>query len=199
MVDTALMNDDEIHRIPPQLEAIEHDTRQVGFTMGSERKTGSLLRTLAAAKPAGRVLELGTGTGIATAWLLAGMDANSKLDSVDSDPAVLQIAKRHLAHDPRVTFHLIDGEQFLAQTATQYDLIFADAWAGKYSHLNKALSLLRVGGIYFIDDLLPQPTWPKDDAPNVAGLINDLESRQSFEVTKLEWASGLMIVVRTAT
>src|SRR5436309_6606213 len=31
------------------------------------------------------------GTGVGTAWLLAGMDANSRLTSVDSDPKVLEI------------------------------------------------------------------------------------------------------------
>jgi len=79
--------------MPPVLDAIERDTRQIGFTMGSELRTGSLLRTLAATKPGGRILELGTGTGIGTAWLLAGMDAHSKLDSVDRDPSVQEIAR----------------------------------------------------------------------------------------------------------
>jgi len=60
-------------------------------------------------KPAGRFLELGTGTGIATAWLLEGMDASSKLDSVDHDPAVQEIAKRNLGQDSRVTFHVVEG------------------------------------------------------------------------------------------
>jgi predicted O-methyltransferase YrrM len=123
-------NDTDITRIPLVLEAIERDTCQIGFTMGSERRTGALLRTFAASKPAGSILELGTGTGIGTAWLLAGMDANAKLDSVDSDLRVLEIAKRHLGHDRRVTFHLADGAQFLANARTPYDLIFADAWAG---------------------------------------------------------------------
>jgi predicted O-methyltransferase YrrM len=109
----------------------------------------------------------------------------------------LEIAKRHLGHDQRVTFHLMHGERFLSETHAQYDLIFADAWGGKFNHLEEALALLRVGGIYLIDDLLPQPTWPQDHAPNVAALIKDLQSRQNFAVTKMVWASGLMIVVRT--
>jgi predicted O-methyltransferase YrrM len=198
LLNTPEMNDSEIARVPPAVEAIEHDAQKIGFTMGSERRTGSFLRTLAAMKPAGRILELGTGTGMATAWLLAGMDASSKLDSVDRDPAVQEIAKRHLGYDNRVTFHLAEGAEFLANARTPYDLIFADSWAGKFDHLNEALALLRVGGIYLIDDLLPQPNWPEDHAPKVPALINDLESRDGFEVTRLDWASGLMIVVRKA-
>jgi predicted O-methyltransferase YrrM len=191
------MNDHDITLVPPILEVIRRDTRLAGFTMASEPKTGSLLRTLAAAKPGGNFLELGTGTGIGTAWLLSGMDDRSRLESVDNDPAVLGIARRHLEHDPRVTFHLMDGEAFLAEARGQFDLIYADTWCGKFTHLDLALSLLRVGGIYFIDDLLPQPNWPEGHAPKVKALIRELENRQGFAVTKFAWASGLMILVRT--
>ncbi len=166
--------------------------------MASERQTGSLLRTLAASKPGGRFLELGTGTGVGTAWLLAGMDAGSRLDSVESDSQVLVVAQRHLGHDQRVTFHLTDGATFLARAPQrQFDFIYADTWPGKFTELDLALSLLRIGGIYFVDDLLPQPSWPEGHAPKVPALIAELESRRGFVATKLAWATGLMIVVRT--
>jgi hypothetical protein len=48
------------------LEAFLHDTAAVGFAIASEAKTGALLWALAAAQPGGRLLELGTGTDIAT-------------------------------------------------------------------------------------------------------------------------------------
>jgi predicted O-methyltransferase YrrM len=51
----------------------------------------------------------------------------------------------------------MDGAAFLEQAAPQqFDFIYADAWPGKFTRLDLALSLLRIGGIYFIDDLLPQ-------------------------------------------
>lgn len=77
------------------------------------------------------------------------------------------------------------------------DLIFADAWPGKFTHLDLALSLVKAGGIYFVDDLLPQPSWPEGHEPKVFALIADLESRQGFVAIKLAWASGLMMLVRT--
>jgi predicted O-methyltransferase YrrM len=122
------MDDTEIVRGPPVIEAIEHDMQRMGFTMASDRRTGSLLRVLAAAKPAGRFLELGTGTGIGTAWLLAGMDSSSKLDSVDRDSTVQEVAKRHLDDDSRVMFHVADGEQFLAEARNPYDLYGFMGW-----------------------------------------------------------------------
>ena len=192
------MNDLDTAPAPVALDGIIRDTDRIGFAMASERQTGSLLRALAAAKPGGRFLELGTGTGVGTAWLLDGMDRNAELDSIDNDPTVLDIARRHLGADRRVRFHLVDGTTFLRQSPTRrFDLIYADAWPGKFTDLDVALSLLRDGGIYFIDDLLPQSNWPDGHAAKVQGLIADLERRDGFRATKLAWASGLMVLVKT--
>ena len=192
------LNDRSIHNWPISVEAILRETADIGFSMASESQTGSLLRTFAASRPAGRFLELGTGTGIATAWLLDGMDQASHLHSVDNDPTVVAIAHRNLGSDPRVTFHLDDGAAFIErQTAGSYDFVFADAWPGKFSHLEHALALVRVGGIYFIDDLLPQTNWPAGHAASVSVLVERLATHDRFVATKLAWASGLMVVVRT--
>jgi predicted O-methyltransferase YrrM len=191
------MNDHEIIRKPSALPAILNDTDALGFNMASEPKVGAFLAAVAATKPGGRFLELGTGTGHGTAWLLSGMDSTSTLATVDSDPVVTAVAKRHLGSDSRVTFHVLDAAEFLRQAPRgQFDFIYADAWPGKFSHLDEALSLLRVGGIYFIDDLLPQPNWPEGHAPKVPALIENLERRREFITVRLAWASGLMMVVR---
>jgi predicted O-methyltransferase YrrM len=185
--------------LPEVLDAICRDTARLGFTMASEPQMGSLLRALAASKPGGCLLELGTGTGVGTAWLLAGMDATARLESVDSDVTVLDVARRHLGHDSRVTFHVADGAAFLAAARTEhYDLIFADTWAGKFTHLDLALSLLRPGGIYIVDDLHPQPSWPDGHASQVVAVVADLERRPGFVSTQLTYATGVMMLVRTA-
>lgn len=190
------MNDHEIIHTPAAIAPILRETQRLGFTMASEPQTGSMLRMLAASKPGGRFLELGTGTGIGTAWLLDGMDTESRLESVESDARVLEVARSNLGRDPRVTFHLADGAAYLAESKGRFDLIYADTWPGKFTHLDLALSLLRVGGIYFVDDLLPQASWPEGHAPKVPKLIADLESRPGFVSTKLAWASGLMVLVK---
>ena len=191
------MNDLEVNRTPAAVDAILKDTNALSFNMISEPKVGALLSVLAASKPGGRLLELGTGTGHGTTWLLSGMDTNSRLDSVDTDANVVAVAQRHLGADHRVTFHIADGAEFIQRAPKrQFDLIYADAWPGKFTHLEEALALLRPGGIYLIDDLLPQTNWPEGHAPKVLVLIEDLERRSEFASVKLAWASGLMILVR---
>lgn len=185
--------------LPRALEVLERETRQLGFSMPSERQTGALLRALAAMKPGGRLLELGTGTGLATAWLLDGMDQSARLDSVDKAPAVLEIARRHLGADERVTFHECGGEQFISDaTPATYDLIFADAWPGKYSHLDETLALLKLGGTYLIDDMSPQPNWPGGHEVKAERLAAELEGRENLAVCRLLWSTGVMVCARTA-
>ncbi len=184
---------------PTILKQIAAATNALGFTMASDHLTGSLLRTLAATKPGGNVLELGTGTGLATAWLLAGMDAQAKLLTMDNDEAVMRVAKQYLSDDARVTLHTMDGDAFIQSLLTQqqsFDLIFADTWPGKFWLLNETLSLLRRGGLYIIDDLLPQPNWPAGHAAKVTQLIATLEERADLHVTKLNWSTGLLLATK---
>jgi predicted O-methyltransferase YrrM len=125
------------------------------------------------------------------------MDAMATLESVDTDEAVVAVARRHLGGDRRLTFHVTDGAAFLRKEGLRpFDVIYADAWPGKFSHLDEALSLLRPGGVYVIDDLLPQANWPVGHAPKVPVLINEIERRNDFATVRLAWASGLMLVVR---
>jgi predicted O-methyltransferase YrrM len=193
------MNDTVDLARPAALDAIERETATVGFTMISESRTGALLRTLAASKPGGSLLELGTGTGASTAWILEGMDRAATLLTVDGEAKFVEIARRHLGHDRRVTFRVGDGASLLQELrGRQFDLIFADTWPGKFDHLEDALALARPGGIYVIDDLLPQPNWPDDHASKVAALIAQLEADRRFALCKLCWSSGIIIATRRA-
>src|SRR3982751_3184418 len=77
-------------------------TKSSGFTMASDVLTCSFLKTLAQSKPGGKFLELGTGTGLSTSWILDGMNEGSTLVSVDNDGAFQNIAKSFLGNDPRL-------------------------------------------------------------------------------------------------
>jgi predicted O-methyltransferase YrrM len=108
------MNDWEHLVLPPAAADILRETIAVRFINAIDQLTGALLRALAASKPGGRLLELGTGTGLGTAWLLDGMDAEARLTTVEVNPSTSGIAQRYLGHDPRVEFIVSDAEQFLA-------------------------------------------------------------------------------------
>ncbi|GAB3555964.1 O-methyltransferase [Spirosoma fluminis] len=169
---------------------------ELGFSMNVDLLAASLLRTLARSKPGGNFLELGTGTGLSTAWLLDGMDEGSTLVSVDNDPACLAIAEQFLGADNRLQLICQDGEEWLNANTESFDFIFADTWAGKYLQLDKALSILKSNGIYLIDDMLPQPNWPEGHQAKADRLVAQLESRDDLILTKLAWSTGLVIATK---
>ena len=183
--------------LPASYEQIVAATRQAGFTMSSDVPTGSLLKALAASKPDGQLLELGTGTGLSTAWLLAGMSAGARLTSVDNDASVLAIARCYLGQDKRLRLVHQDGGTWLSDnTGATFDFIFADTWHGKYLMLEEALTLLKPGGLYVIDDMLPQDNWPEGHAQKAIKVTETLEDRPDLATTQLHWASGIIICTK---
>lgn len=191
------MDDCENVKAPAALAVIRSESNSVGFSMASDERTGCLLRTLAAAKPGGAFLELGTGTGISAAWILDGMDARSRLLSIESDERYMEIARRHLASDRRLTLQLSNGTDAIANlTGAQFDFIFADTWPGKYEHRDETIALLRPGGFYVIDDMLPHRNWPDGHQAKVERLVAALEANQGLSMCKFTWASGIIVAVK---
>lgn len=188
-------------------QALREAAGEIGFTMSSDDLTGSFLRTLAASKPGGRFLELGIGVGAGSAWLLAGMDTASTLITVEQNAEQVELAKKYLGHDPRVTFWLGDGLEFLREAHAPFDFIFADTWPGKLSRPELALNLVAPGGFYIADDM--ELGW-KDEA-ELEPLMSDyllevwrgqraltdlLKPRDDFHCTRLDWSTGLLVCVK---
>lgn len=192
------MNDFTYADKPAALTGIDAASAVAGFGQPSDDLTGAFLRTLAAGKPGGRLLELGTGAGRATAWMLAGMDENATLLSVELDEALYDISCSMLV-DSRLTLVCDRGETIIdSLPEASFDLIFADTWPGKYNHLSEALALVKIGGFYLIDDMLPQPNWPDGHAEKAAALVQTLEQDARFSIVKLSWATGLILLARRA-
>ena len=179
------------------IKNIETKSKAIGFEQTSDNQVGTLLATLCASKPAGKFLELGTGCGLSTVWMAEGMDRQSRLISVDNDAEVMAVAKEYLGDDERITFVCGSGESVIDESEeNSVDLIFADTWPGKYHYLEEALALLKVGGIYVIDDMLPQDNWPEGHDVKVEALVKHLKARDDLYVVELAWASGVMIATK---
>jgi predicted O-methyltransferase YrrM len=183
--------------VPEALAGILADAAALGFEMSCENRTGALLATLAASKPGGRILELGTGAGAGAAWLLDGMTADARLISVEIDPRVQAVAVARLGADPRVTFESADVDGWLTDHHGEpFDLAFVDCLPGKFHRLDDVLALLRPGGLYVGDDLLPQPTWPAEHQERVDGFLDRLPRVVELRATTMAWGSGLVVGAR---
>ncbi|WGQ10339.1 class I SAM-dependent methyltransferase [Pedobacter gandavensis] len=186
-------------KYPKAYMAIDEATKEAGFSMASATMTCSLLQTLATSKPGGRFLELGTGTGLSTSWILEGMDQEASLLSIDNDAQFLDIAKRFLGQDNRLELQCMEGEDWVLQNSGQkFDYIFADTWHVQYLLLGEVLDMLKPGAFYIIDDMLPQENWPEGHAEKATRLIETLEQREDLVLTKQCWATGIVIATKKA-
>ncbi len=119
---------DEPVDVPAVVLAAQKCSVEVGFAMACENRTGALLRTLAASKPGGRILELGTGTGVGTAWLLAGMDPTARLtmtayDGPPFDMAFVDCRPGKFVHRRLLMVHLAPGALYVGD-----DLLAQPTW-----------------------------------------------------------------------
>lgn len=179
---------------PTIFPQIQNKCHELGFDMASDIPAGSLLRTLVASKPKSHFLELGTGIGASLCWMLDGMDTDSKMISIDNDPELIETAKSFFGLDHRLSLICEDGEKWiLSHNGGLFDLIFADALPGKYSCLDETLRLLNAGGLYVIDDMLPQPNWPEGHQEKVAGLLEYLNCREDLIITMMNWSTGVVV------
>lgn len=191
------MNDIITAGLPSAYEDLLEKCKEIGFTMPSDLYIGSLLKTLICSKPKGNILELGTGIGLTLSWMIDGMDLDSKICSVDNDPQLIKIATDFFGEDERVNLICEDGSVWIKNySGDLFDLIFADAWPGKYSDLDLTLELLKPGGFYIIDDMLSQPNWPEGHQELVNELIGVLENRKDLQLTKMNWSTGIIVVVK---
>jgi len=191
------MDQSNILNRPAIYTRLEERCEAIGFTMPSDIYIGTLLKSLIASKPKSNILELGTGISLSLAWMVEGLDEHSKIISIDNDPALIQIAKEFFGGDQRVNLICADGSDWIKENSNaRFDLIFADAWPGKFFDLPETLDLLKVGGFYVIDDLSPTDNWPKDHADKVKNLIALLESREDLTICKMDWSTGVIICTK---
>ena len=191
------MNDLNILDKPVIHSELESKSEEINFSMPSDLYIGTLLKTLVTSKPNGRFLELGTGIGLSLSWMIDGMDEESTLTSIDNDLELIEIAKNFFNHEERVEILCQDGSEWIkSQSNNSYDLIFADAWLGKYSDIEKILNMVNIGGFYIIDDMSQQENWPEGHHQHVNTLIDYLEKRADFVLTKMNWSTGLIIAVK---
>lgn len=191
------MNDSNILDKPKIYSELEAKSQEIGFSMPSDLYIGSLLKMLISSKPKANLLELGTGIGLSLSWMIDGMDKNSFLTTIDNNPELIQIAKEKFAAEKRINIVCTDGSKWIKQfDGEKFDLIFADAWPGKYSQVKEVLDLIKTGGIYVIDDMNSQPNWPEGHQENVDQLVSYLENREDFNLTKLNWSTGVIVAVK---
>jgi demethylmenaquinone methyltransferase/2-methoxy-6-polyprenyl-1,4-benzoquinol methylase len=185
--------------VPPLVAAATARARQAGFPMSSDPTVGQLLAVLAAHLPEdARVLELGTGTGVGTAWMVSGLlpRTDVTVTSVEKDPANAALAA---AGDwpSFVRLRCGDALEALAEGGA-FDLIFADAPGGKWDGLDRTIAALRPHGLLIVDDMTPLPNWTDTHAAAQDKVRQTLMSAPELTSVELTVGSGVILSARSA-
>lgn len=174
------------------------------------RTVAQTLTLLARLTSASAVVEIGTGTGVSAAALLAGMGDSGVLTSIDVEAEHQRAAREMLTalgYD-HVRVRLIAGRALdvlprLADGA--YDLVVADADHGEYpAILGQAHRLLRPGGLVAFDHVLDSGSLPdhsRRDA-NTTALRDTVHASRddgNWEPALLPVGGGLLIAMRRAS
>ena len=182
--------------VPLRVIAAERRAADVGFEMSCSRETGRLLRVLAASKPSGRLLEIGTGIGVGAAWLLDGMSPDASLTSLEIHPEAAA-ASQEILDDDRVEVVCADVRDWLAEhDDATFDLIFADVGLLKFEQRSASIRHLAPGGLFVADDLLPQPKWVETHAGRVEQFRAEIYDEPALASVLIDWGSGLSVSSR---
>jgi predicted O-methyltransferase YrrM len=139
------------HDVPTSVQLLQASTTAQPSRQVDDR-TGALLRLLASSKPGGWVLELGTGDGVGTAWLWAGLSPHARLLTVDADAFVTARAQRLLGPDRRVEFLIVEPSLWLSEDKRQapFDLIYLRARLP--GGIRQVIHHMDAGSLLVIDD-----------------------------------------------
>lgn len=183
--------------IPVAVAAARRRAKSVGFRQSCEDEVGRLLSTLAAAvRPNGSILEIGTGVGVGTAWIVAGLEGRDDvaLLTVESDERLSEVTKEW----PWPSFvRLLRADATEVTLSTEYDLIFADAAPIKYGHISSAVAALRPGGILVVDDLHAGPRTTDSERSEKGALRQYLLGLSGLRAVELDWSSGVIMVTKS--
>jgi predicted O-methyltransferase YrrM len=138
--------------IPPLVEQALALAERTGFTRSCSTETGRLLQVLAGSRGLERVGEIGTGTGVGSAWILSALDPDVSFVTVELDEGRAGAAAELLRDDAAARVLQGDWRETLPSEAP-FDLLFADG--GRAKAHEDVLGLLSPGGILLLDDLTP--------------------------------------------
>lgn len=183
--------------VPARVRIAQQGADRAGFTLSCEPAVGQLLAVLAAAVPSGgRILEMGTGAGVGTAWLTEGLAGrtDAAILSVEVNPQVAAIA-RASSWPPTVTL-LVGDVLELLEGLGRFELIFADAQGGKWIGLDQTIAALRPGGLLVVDDMRPVVWIDQEHQQQTAKVRQTLLAHPGLTTVELQWASGVIIAAK---
>ena len=145
------------HAGDPVLDEIARGNATRGLPL-VDAEVGALLRVLATAIGASRILEIGTAIGYSGIWLARALPADGMLLTLEINEERAREARGNFARAgvaDRVNVVVGDAQLKIAKVSGPFDLIFQDGDKQLYTPLlDRLVALLRPGGLLITDNVL---------------------------------------------
>lgn len=175
-----------------------------------DAEVGALLRVLAAAAGATRMLEIGTAIGYSSIWLAGALPPNGTLLTMEMNPDRAREAREHIARAglaDRVMVMVGDAQLLVAKVAGPFDLIFQDGDKRLYAPmLDRLVDLLRPGGLLITDNVLwdgevvpgftESPARSADDTRAIAAYNERINAHPLLRTATVPLRDGVAIAVK---
>jgi predicted O-methyltransferase YrrM len=146
--------------LPPRdkiLNEMENYAAQTGFPIIGPM-VGRILRLLAIATNAKKILELGSGFGYSAYWFAGGMAKGGEIICTDRCRENAERGMKYLKRggfDKKATYYVGDALDILKNLKGPFDIILNDIDKKEYPRvLELAVPLLRKGGLFISDNVL---------------------------------------------
>ena len=175
-----------------------------------DAEVGALLRVLATAVGARRILEIGTAIGYSGIWLGGALPPDGSLFTLEIDQDRAREARENFTRAglaDRINVLVGDAKLMLAKVAGPFDLIFQDGDKQLYTPLlDRLVSLLRPGGLLVTDNVLwdgevvpgflPKPVRDENDTRAIAEYNQRVASHPELITATVPLRDGVSISVK---
>jgi len=192
------------------LASIARDNESRGLPL-VDAEVGALLRVLATAIDAQRILEVGTAVGYSGIWLAGALPPDGMLITLEKDEARAREARDNFARaglSDRTSVIVGDARLKMSKVAGPFDLIFQDGDKQLYSPLlDRLVGLLRPRGLLVTDNVLwngevvpgfsARPVQNADDTRAIAAYNERLAAHPHLRTAIVPLRDGVSISVKT--
>jgi predicted O-methyltransferase YrrM len=199
-----------LNRLPDALLRELAETGRVERLPLVDAEVGALLRVLATAVGAQRILEIGTAIGYSGIWLAGALPPDGMLLTMEMSEERARVARENFARAglaDRVSVIVGDAQRKLVKVSGPFDLIFQDGDKHLYEPmLDRLVQLLRPGGLLVTDNVLwngevvpgfvAEPTRDPAETRAIASYNERLHAHPDLITTLVPMRDGIAIAVK---
>ncbi len=142
-----------VTHVPPLVKRAVNLAEQMGFDCYCSQEAGRLLQLLTSQLQSGVIGEVGTGCGVAAAWIVSALSPGTSFFTVEEDSVGAAAASALFTHMLNVRVIQGDWRDFLCNW--RFGLLYAGSNSARADEPELFIGSLRPGGMIVIDGLTP--------------------------------------------